>query len=78
MSSFRFELDKAGVRELLKSEAVQQACMEHAEATRAACGDGYEAGAFTGKDRVKVNVWPSSAKARQDNAKNNTLLKALR
>lgn len=78
MNKFRFELDTAGVRELLRSEAAKKMCAEYASAVRARCGDGYETDTFTGKNRVNASVWAATAEAREDNSNNNTLLKALR
>ena len=78
MSNFRFELDSAGVRALLRSEGAQQVCAEKAREVLARCPDGYETDTFTGKNRVNAMVWPATGKAMRDNAENNTLLKALR
>ena len=78
MSNVKIKLNSKGVRELLSSEEMKAICKERAEAIRGRCGDGYECDAYTGKRRVNARVWASSAKARRDNAKNNTILKALR
>lgn len=78
MAKIRVKLNRSGVKALLKSAEMKTICKEHADAIRARCGDGYESDSYTGKNRVNAMVWPSSAKARQDNANNNTILKALK
>ena len=78
MAKVRVKLNRSGVKALLKSAERKAVCEEHANAIRARCGDGYESDGYTGKTRVNAMVWPSSAKARQDNAHNNTLLTALK
>lgn len=78
MAKVRVKLNRSGVKALLKSAEMKAVCEEHANAVKARCGDGYESDAHFTKERVIVNVWPSSAKARQDNARNNTILKALK
>lgn len=74
----RITLDSAGVRSLLKSEEVQQACQKQASDIMARTGGGYKSEAHISDQRVIVNVWADSPKARRDNAKSNTLLKSLR
>lgn len=81
MSKVKFELNKAGVRELLKSAEMQQICMQHANATlQAALGssDGYVAETRNYPERSGAAVRADTYEARKDNADNNTLLKSLR
>ncbi len=78
MSKIRFELNRAGVRELLRSQAAEKVCAGYASKALRRCGDGYKTDAYTGKNRVNARVWAHTAKARKDNSDNNTLLKALR
>lgn len=78
MSKMRFELNRQGVRSLLRSEQMRAICQEKAGEIRARCPAGYQADSYTGKNRVNAMVWAESAKAKRDNAKNNTLLKALK
>lgn len=78
MAKVRVVLKRRGVRELLKSDAVAGACKAQADAIRDRCGDGYESDVYTGKNRVNAMVWPESAKARQDNSHNNTILRRLK
>lgn len=78
MAKVRVVLNRKGVRELLKSDAMAQACKEQADAIKNRCGDGYESDVYTGKNRANAMVWPESAKARQDNSHNNTILRRLK
>lgn len=78
MGKLKVALNAAGVRELLKSSEMQDICREHATAARSRCGDGYETDVFVGKNRVNAMVWAESVRAKRENAKHNTLLKALR
>ena len=73
----RIELNSAGVRELLKSPEIMQACRTQAQRIAGRAGDGYEISEYTGKKRVNVSVHAASEKAYKDNLKNNTLLKAV-
>lgn len=81
MSKVKFELNKAGVRELLKSGEMQQICMQHAYATQQAASsssDGYVVEPRNYPERSGAAVRADTYEARKDNADNNTLLKALR
>ena len=78
MAKFQFELDEAGVRELLKSPEMLEVCKGLANDIVSRLGDGYEVDPFPGgKNRVNVGVRAASKKAFQDCLKNNTLLKAV-
>ena len=74
-SDFRFELNSAGVRELLKSPGIQNALVAHASAVKNRAGDGYDV--FVGSTRANVSVRTVSESAAKDNLRNNTLLKAM-
>ena len=78
MSNVIITLNKSGVRELLRSEEMKKVCEEHAEAALLRLGPGYEVTTRTGKNRVNAQVAAISFKAKRDNLKNNTILKALR
>ena len=81
MSKVKFELNRAGVRELLKSAEMQQICMQHANATlQTALGssDGYVAEPRNYPERSGAAVRADTYEARKDNSDNNTLLKSLR
>ena len=74
----RFELNSQGVMDLLKSQEMMGICNEYASKAQSKLGDGYEVTTHTGKTRVNAQVKAESYKARKDNAKNNSILKALR
>ena len=76
MNNVKIKVNRSGVRELLQSDEIRQVCREQAEAIRQQCGDGYECDDFIGRNRANASVWPATAKARRDNARNNTMLKA--
>ena len=73
----RIELNSAGIVELLKSSEIESCCNEIAQGVAARAGDGYEVNTHVGKKRVNAEVKAETPKARRDNLKNNTLLKAL-
>lgn len=77
MSSMKFKLDSAGVRELMKSAEMQAILTEEASAIQNRAGDGYEQDIYVGKNRANAMVRASTYQAKKDNLKNNTLLKAL-
>lgn len=74
MSSFQFKLNRAGVRELMQSEAMQNVLISHASAVKQNAGDGYDV--YVGRNRANVRVGTRSDSAKRDNMDNNTLLKA--
>ena len=74
----RFELNSQGVRELLQSQEMMGICKEYASKAQSKLGDGYEVETYKLDTRVAAKVQAETYKARKDNAKNNTILKALR
>lgn len=78
MAKFKFELNKAGVGELLKSEEMMTICKEYADGIRARAGEGYETDTYVGKTRANAMVYPATKEAYMDNLENNTLLKAVK
>ena len=78
MSKVKFEIDRAGVRELLQSREAANVCTEYANAILSRCpsGLGYEASTIIGKNRARASVFAATPEARRDNYENNTLLKA--
>jgi hypothetical protein len=74
----RIELNEAGVRALLKSPEMMAICQQHASDIASRAGDGYVVSTYTGRNRVNASVGAETAKAKRDNMKNNTLLKAVR
>lgn len=78
MSKLKIELNTEGVKALLKSPEMQKVVDEHAKAIQGRCGNGYEKDVFVGKNRCNAMVWAETVKAKQDNRRNNTILKAVR
>ena len=79
MSKVNFKLNKAGVRELLKSGEMMQICAQHANEIAGKANSscpGYEVTTHTGPSRVNASVVAATSEARKDNYDNNTLLKA--
>lgn len=77
MNDFKFELNSEGVKDLLRSDEMTGALNELALKVRNSAGDGYEISEYIGKNRANVSVRAETKKAKRDNLKNNTLLKAL-
>lgn len=77
MSNVQFKLNKAGVRELLKSEGVYGVCKKVAQSALAKCGDGYAVHDVRYPERSGAAIAATTMKAVNDNKKNNTLLKAV-
>lgn len=80
MSKVKFELNKSGVRELLKSAEAQGECMKYANAafSRASVSsDGYVVEPRNYPERSGAAVRANTYEARKDNFDNNTLLKSL-
>lgn len=78
MNSFKFKLNRRGVRELMKSAEMKSVLISYASNIRNRCGDGYEQDIYVGSNRANAMVSATSIKAKRDNKKNNTLLKAVR
>ena len=78
MSKLKVTLNKDGVRQLLRSDEMMDVCQSYASAAVASLGDGYETSTHVGENRVNSEVAAVSFKARRENLKNNTILKAVR
>lgn len=81
MSSYKvvkFELNEAGVQELLKSAEMQGILKEHADAKASEAGEGYASSVHVGAKRAYANVYPDTHEAYLDNLDNNTLEKVIR
>jgi len=74
----KFELNRKGVAELMKSDGMQAVLNDHASSIRNRCGDGYEQDIYVGKNRANAMVRAETLKAKKDNSNNNTLLKAVK
>lgn len=75
--NFKFELNKSGVRDLLKSEETQNVVKEYADKALAKLDDGYSTSVYIGKNRANASVMAESVKAKRENLKRNTILKAV-
>lgn len=75
--SVKIKLNSAGVREVLKSAAIQQECIRQAQIVQSRAGTGYETQTRTYPERTGAVIKAVTKEARRDNRKNNTLLKAL-
>lgn len=78
MAKVTIKLNRSGVRELLRSKEMMSICEEHANDALGRLGPGYTVTTMTGKNRVNASLYAESYKAKRDNMKNNTILKALR
>lgn len=78
MSNVKIELNREGIRALLRSEEMQAMLHKTAAEAAARCGDGYEAGSYVMPTRAVARVSAVSARAKRDNLQNNTILKALK
>lgn len=67
----------AGFRELRLEPGVQSYIDQLAREIAARAGDGYEASSWQGKNRARASVYTDTFAARYDNARNQTLLRAL-
>lgn len=74
---FKFELNRKGVRELLRGEEMQNLLNEKASAASTSCGEGYKSDIHIGVNRANAMVYADSYEAKRDNLKNNTILKNL-
>ena len=74
---FDFELNKAGVRELMLSDDMMRVCEKYANNAVSKLGDGYEASIYHGKTRVNASVIAVTNEARRENLETNSILKAV-
>lgn len=75
----KIELNQSAIRQqLLKSTEIQSICRELAEQIAGRCGEGYETETYMQQTRTVSKVYADSFRARNDNLKNNTILKAVR
>lgn len=78
MSKEKFQLNRKGVAELMKSKEMQGILTEYASGVKNRCGDGYTQDIYIGKNRANAMVSAETREALSDNIKNNTILKAVR
>ena len=78
MSNMRFELNKDGVAELMKSPEMMVICKGYADNALGRLGDGYEVSTYTGKTRVNASIKAVTREAMKEQYEDNSILKALR
>ena len=77
MGKVKVELNRAGVRELLRCDAVKAMLESEANARAASAGAGYTVNSYVGRNRCNAEILAETREARKDNLKNNTLLKVI-
>lgn len=74
----KFELDRNGVKALLKSSEMQSILAEYGNMKAMQAGEGYVADVHVGQNRAYCNIHPDTKEAYNDNLTNNTLEKVIR
>lgn len=77
MSQNRFELNREGVRELLRSSEVEAVLLAEANIRASALGSGYSVNSLIGRNRVNVRIVAESKEAQAENLAENTLLQSI-
>lgn len=78
MSKTKFVLNRAGVRQLMQSKEMQSILEDKASQAVQRLGAGYKSDKYVGKNRANAMVYADSFLAKLDNAKNNSILKAVK
>ena len=78
MGKMTIKLNRAGVRDLLRSEEAVEICESYANKAATQLGEGYEVTTFRGRNRANASVSAESPKAIRENLKSNTILKAVK
>ncbi len=76
MANVDFELDLAGLNELMKSPEMQAHLRQAGQAVASAAGTGYGSEVHVASFVAIANVYPDSKEAAHDNFTNNSLIKA--
>lgn len=76
-SKLKIVLNREAVRGLLRSQEILDICEKHASQAQSRLGAGYEVNTHIGKNRVNAAIVATTYEAKKENAKNNTILKAL-
>lgn len=74
---FVLKINKAGIRELLKSPAIQADLERRAQQIAAAAGPGMEVSTQQGENRARATVITATTEARAAEANNRSLTAAL-
>lgn len=75
MSNVKIELNKEGVRALLRCPEMQAVLKDRADTVKGRCGEGYDS--YVAQTRAVAIVETTTPEAYEDNSANNTLLKAI-
>ena len=78
MSSIRFELDRNGVAELMKSAEMQEILAQEGSRVANNAGPGYSSTVHVHTRRAVCNIYPETPESVRDTSENNTLLKVLK
>lgn len=70
-------LNRSGVRQLMRSDEMEQICKELAYEAKAKLGDGYAVSSMKGKNRANASIIAVSKKAKKESKKHNTIIKAV-
>lgn len=76
MSKVKVELNRAGVRDLMRGREMTNVLIRYADRISEAAGEGYST--YVGSNRANVSVRTVTKEAYQDNLENNTLEKVIR
>lgn len=77
MAKVKFELNREGVRDLLRSKEMMNVCQEYANNALGKLGNGYEVTTHTGTNRVNAQVAAVTYAAKKENLSDNTIIKAV-
>lgn len=77
MAKVKFELNRSGVRELMKSKEMEKVVNEYANSALGRLGEGYEVSTYSGLTRVNAEVSAETFAAKRENLKSNTIIKAV-
>lgn len=73
----KFELNLAGLNELMKSSEMQAALLEAGKAVASAAGEDFDAEVHQASWVAISNVYPTTIEAYRRNLRDNTLIKAV-
>lgn len=76
-STIRIELNRSGVRQLLRGDDVKAELKRRAEKIAAAAGPGHKVNSSVGANRARAEVVTDSFAARYNEATNRSLTRAL-
>lgn len=76
MSRVCIRLNAKGIREVLHSQELEGALKGKSSEIQGRCGNGYVSDTYNAGSRLIASVSTKSCRAKKDNLKNNTILKA--